>query len=97
MAIPDYQTIMKPLLEFLKKHPGPQRMQDVIEALSSYFSLSETEKEILLPSGQQNVINNRIGWARTYLKKAGLLDDPKGVMSKSMKRDYLFYRRILRV
>ena len=42
MAIPDYQTIMKPLLEFLKKHPGPQRMQDVIEALSSYFSLSET-------------------------------------------------------
>jgi len=77
MAIPDYQTIMKPLLEFLKKHPGPQRMQDLIEALSSHFSLSETEKEILLPSGQQNVINNRVGWARTYLKKAGLLDDPK--------------------
>ena len=52
-------------------------MQDVIEALSSHFSLSEAEKEILLPSGQQNIINNRVGWARTYLKKAGLLDDPK--------------------
>ncbi len=52
MAIPDYQTIMKPLLEFLKKNPGPQRMQDVIEALSSHFSLTEEEKEMLLPSGQ---------------------------------------------
>ena len=77
MAIPDYQTIMKPLLEFLKKHPGPQRMQDVIEALSSYFSLSAEEKEMLLPSGQQSIINNRVGWARTYLKKSGLLNDPK--------------------
>lgn len=77
MAIPDYQTIMKPLLEYLKKYSGPQRMQDVIEALSSHFSLTKEEKEMLLPSGQQNVINNRVGWARTYLKKAGLLNDPK--------------------
>jgi len=77
MAIPDYQTIMMPLLEYLMKNPGPQRMQDVTEAMSNHFSLTEEEKEELLPSGQQSVIHNRVGWARTYLKKAGLLNDPK--------------------
>ena len=77
MAIPDYQTIMKPLLEYLKNNPGPQRMQDITEAMSNHFSLNADEKEELLPSGQQSVIHNRVGWARTYLKKAGLLSDPK--------------------
>jgi restriction system protein len=77
MAIPDYQTIMMPLLEYLMMNPGPQRMQDVTEAMSNHFSLTEEEKEELLPSGQQSVIHNRVGWARTYLKKAGLLNDPK--------------------
>jgi restriction system protein len=52
-------------------------MQDVTEAMSNHFSLTEEEKEELLPSGQQSVIHNRVGWARTYLKKAGLLSDPK--------------------
>lgn len=69
MAIPDYQTIMKPLLEHLRKNPGPQRMQDLTEAMSDFFGLTEDEKEELLPSGQQSVIHNRVGWARTYLKK----------------------------
>ncbi|HPR48354.1 MAG TPA: winged helix-turn-helix domain-containing protein [Spirochaetota bacterium] len=77
MSIPDYQTIMKPLLEFLNSNSGPQRMQDVTEAMSLHFSLTEEEIEELLPSGQQSVIHNRVGWARTYLKKAGLLNDPK--------------------
>ncbi len=43
----------------------------------SHFSLTEEEIEELLPSGQQTVIVNRVAWARTYLKKAGLLDNPK--------------------
>ena len=77
MSIPDYQTIMKPLLEYLKSNPGPQRMQDVTEKMAIHFSLTENEKQELLPSGQQLIIHNRVGWARTYLKKAGLLNDPK--------------------
>jgi restriction system protein len=77
MSIPDYQSIMKPLLLYLNENPGMHRMQDVIEAMITHFNLTDTERQELLPSGQQFVIGNRVGWARTYLKKAGLLVDPK--------------------
>jgi len=77
MAIPDYQSIMKPLLQYLKDHPGEHRKQDIIEAMAEHFNLSETEIEERLPSGQQLIIDNRVGWARTYMKKAGLLEDPR--------------------
>ncbi|MDC7225960.1 MAG: winged helix-turn-helix domain-containing protein [Spirochaetales bacterium] len=77
MSIPDYQTIMKPLLQYLNDHSGQNRMQDVIEGMIEHFAISEDERVEMLPSGQQHVIDNRVGWARTYLKKAGLLEDPK--------------------
>jgi len=77
MSIPDYQSIMKPLLQYLKENPQEHRMQDVVEVMSNHFNLSEEEKQELLPSGLQAVIDNRVGWARTYLKKAGLLEDPR--------------------
>ena len=76
MAIPDFQTIMLPLLEIAsdgKEH----YIHDSVDVLSNFFQLSEEEKTKLLPSGQQPVFYNRVGWARTYLKKAGLVDDPK--------------------
>ncbi len=76
MAIPDYQTIMLPLL----KHVGDQKEHSVREAivhLADYFDLNEIERRELLPSGQQAIFNNRVGWARTYLKKAGLLDSQR--------------------
>ncbi len=76
MAIPDYQSIMLPLLKFAsdkKEHS----IQDAIEQLASLFNLSESERRELLPSGQQEIFDNRVGWARTYLKKAGLIDSPK--------------------
>ena len=73
MPIPDYQRLMLPLLKVLadqKEH----RTKDAIEILGKEFKLSEDEKSELL-SGGQPVFNNRVGWARTYLKKAGLLDN----------------------
>jgi restriction system protein len=76
MAIPDYQKIMLPLLKFAedkKEHS----IREAIDYISQLFSLSEEDKRMLLPSGQQPIINNRIGWARTYLKKAGLLETTK--------------------
>jgi restriction system protein len=76
MAIPDFQTIMLPLLEIAsdgKEH----YIHDSVDELAGFFQLSEEEKTKLLPSGQQPVFYNRVGWARTYLKKAGLVDDPK--------------------
>lgn len=76
MTIPDYQSIMLPLLEFAndqKEHS----LRDAIKYISDHFNLSEEERRKKLPSGYDVIINNRVGWARTYLKKAGLLEDPK--------------------
>lgn len=76
MVIPDYQTIMLPLLKYAgdgKEH----HIRDAIEELAKEFKLSEGERRELLPSGQQAIFKNRVGWANTYLKKAELLDSGK--------------------
>lgn len=72
MAIPDYQTVMLPLLRFLKDGKE-HNIGEVVDSLADEFNLSTEEREQLLGSGQQTVIRNRAGWARTYLKKAGLI------------------------
>lgn len=73
MAVPDYQSLMLPLLKYAGD--GEEyKIRDAIEHLAEELRLSEEEKRELLPSAQQGVFNNRIGWACTYLKKAGLLD-----------------------
>ncbi len=74
--IPDFQTIMLPLLEFLEDKVE-HNLQELIKKISDKFELNEEERKELLPSGNQAIINNRVGWARTYLKKAGLLESPK--------------------
>jgi restriction system protein len=76
MSIPDYQTLMLPLLKEVsdgREHSFPS----IVDALAAEFKLSENERRELLPSGGQFVFNNRVGWARTYMKKAGLLSAPK--------------------
>jgi len=73
MAIPSFQDFMLPMLEMLKDGK-PYKMQDVKEKLAEYFNLSEEEKKMRLPSGKQEVYKNRIGWARTYLYYAGLIE-----------------------
>jgi restriction system protein len=73
MPIPDYQSIMLPILKFMrdgKEHS----LREAIESLGQQFRLSEKERKELLPSGRQATFDNRVGWARTYMKKAGLLD-----------------------
>lgn len=76
MAIPDFQSIMLPLLE-LAGDGEVHSIHEAVEVLADHFSLSEEERTKLLPSGQQPRFYNRVGWARTYLKKAGLLEDPR--------------------
>ena len=72
MAIPDYQTLMLPLLKFIAD--GREKsLRETIEGLAIEFELSEDERKELLPSGQQSTFDNRVGWARTYMKKAGLV------------------------
>jgi restriction system protein len=76
MPIPDYQSIMLPLLKF-SKDGKEHSLREAIDFLSDQFALSDMEKKELLPSGQQAIFENRVGWARTYLKKAGLLDSTR--------------------
>jgi restriction system protein len=76
MAVPDFQTIMLPLLKLLKDN-NEHSLREVIDLLAVEFHLSEVERKELLPSGKQPKFDNRVGWARIYLKKAGLLDTPR--------------------
>src|SRR5271157_4932072 len=76
MAIPDYQTCMLHLLR-LASDGTEHTLKDAVAALADTFKLTEAERAELLPSGQQAVFNNRVGWASTYLKKAGLLCAPR--------------------
>jgi restriction system protein len=76
MAIPDYQTLMLPVLK-LASDEAEHKFSQAVEELADEFSLTQDERSELLPSGSQAVFNNRVGWARSYLKQAGLLDSPK--------------------
>jgi len=76
MPIPDYQSIMLPLLKSLSDG-GQYVFKDIVDLLSKDFKLSDEELNELLPSGQSFLFPNRVGWARTYLKKAGLIESPK--------------------
>src|SRR5260221_3667171 len=76
MSIPDYQSLMLPLLRQVsdgKEYAFPS----IVDALAVEYKLTDSERRELLPSGGQFVFNNRVGWARTYMKKAGLLSAPK--------------------
>jgi len=76
MAIPDFETIMLPLLKFLsdgKEHAK----RDVVGILAKQFNLNENELMQLQPSGRNPVFDNRVAWARAYLNKAGLVDAPR--------------------
>lgn len=67
---------MLPLLSFA----GDQQehsLRETIDTLGDEFSLNESERHELLPSGRQATFDNRVGWARTYLKKAGLVESTR--------------------
>ncbi len=70
--IPDYQTIMLPLLK-LTTDKEEHHIRKAVETLAVEFELPEEERKELLPSEKQEVFDNRVGWAKTYLTKAGLL------------------------
>lgn len=75
MAIPDFQTIMRPLLEYLATC-DQSGTQETLKALAVHFNLSDDELAALLPSGKQQTFKNRIAWAKLHVKAAGLIDSP---------------------
>ncbi|GAB6059785.1 restriction endonuclease [Desulfonatronum parangueonense] len=81
MAIPDFQSIMLPLLNFCADGREYTNRQ-AVDALAEKFSLSEEDQKQLLPSGQQRTFENRVAWARAHMKMAGLLKNTRrGVFS----------------
>lgn len=76
MTIPDYQTIMLPLLGFASDG-NEHRFREAVEALAEHFDLNAEERLELLPSGKYPVFDSRVGWASTYMKKAGLIEGPR--------------------
>lgn len=75
MPVPKYDELMKPLLMAVKDGQV-YKIKDANAALAQQLNLSAEDLAEMLPSGRQTVYKNRVGWAKTYLKKAGLLDSP---------------------
>lgn len=74
MTIPDYQSLMLPVLRIAAQ--GEKRVADVEDRIADEFELTHEEREELLPSGRQRVLHNRIHWAKFYMTKAGLVMSP---------------------
>lgn len=73
--IPDYQSLMRPVLECARSQP--RKISDVVEEISDRLELSVEERQQMLPSGKQTTIANRVHWARSYMKQAGLVRNIK--------------------
>jgi restriction system protein len=82
VAIPDYQSLMLPVLKVAAG--GETRVPIAAEQIADALGLSADERDELLPSGRQRILHNRIHWAKFYMSKAGLIDSPKkGVFKTS--------------
>jgi restriction system protein len=75
MPIPDYQGFMLPLLHIVSDG-RTYTIRELGTRLSDEARLTPEERDQLLPSGTQTVVSNRVQWAKTYLKKAGLIEQP---------------------
>jgi len=75
MTVPDYESFMRPMLALLADG-RTWAVRDITSALGEYFDLTEADKALLLPSGKSRLVNNRIGWANTYLAQAGMIERP---------------------
>ncbi|MHA1917156.1 MAG: winged helix-turn-helix domain-containing protein, partial [Candidatus Ranarchaeia archaeon] len=80
MPIPDFQSIMLPLLELLRDRQE-YSYREVIEKLAKFFELTKEEKQEKFPKGNEKVFNNKVGWAIFHTKKAQLI--------KSTQRSYI--------
>jgi restriction system protein len=75
MSIPDYQSLMLPVL--LESLIGEMRVGEVVDKLAEKLGLTPEERAELLPSGKQTIFSNRVHWAKTYLGKAGLIESTR--------------------
>ena len=92
MAIPDFQSVMLPLMRYCadgKEHA----VSETTDALADQFKLTDEERKALLPSGVQEIFRNRVAWAKSHLKMAGLLANPKRGIYKITERGLEIVRK----
>lgn len=85
MAIPDFQSLMRPLIEAHAN--GKEHLnRDLVRQLADQFGLSEEERREMLPSGRTKLFDNRVGWAKSHVMQAGLLESPRRALSTITER-----------
>jgi len=85
MPVPGYQEFMRPLLEVVSD--GQDRnVREVYSQTADRLRLSEADRQELIPSGTQRLLDNRLGWAKTYLLKAGLVESPRRAVIRITQR-----------
>jgi restriction system protein len=77
MPVPDYQSIMLPLLQELGAAERPVGVKELLPALAQRMGLTEDEVAERLPSGRQGLFHNRASWANLFMRRAGLVDTPR--------------------
>jgi restriction system protein len=80
MAIPDFQSLMRPLLA-AHSDGEEHKNRDLVNALAEEFGLTEEERREMLPSGGARLFDNRVGWAKSHVSQAGLLEAPRRAIS----------------
>ena len=76
MAIPDYETLMLPILQYLSDR-NIKKTREIINKIIQVYEIPSDETKKLIPSGRAKLIDNRVGWACTYLRKYGLVSSPQ--------------------
>lgn len=85
MAVPDFQTMMLPVLEYFRDGKEHTR-KEIFEFSVRFFNISQEEQQIMLPSGNMLLYQNRAGWAKSYLLKAKLIENTKRGVYKITER-----------
>lgn len=83
MPIPDYQSLMRPVLESVRD--GEKSIRAIVDELAERFELTPEERAAMLPSGSL-LFASRVGWAKTYVKQAGLVDQPRRAIIRLTQR-----------
>ncbi|HEX7373717.1 MAG TPA: restriction endonuclease [Steroidobacteraceae bacterium] len=97
MAIPDYESLMLPLLALVSTQ-AEVATADAVRQLGRQLQLSEEQLSTMLPSGVSTTFGSRVGWAKTYLKQAGLLSQPRrGVMQVTARGREVLSRKPARI
>jgi restriction system protein len=81
MSVPDYESTMLPILQFLADG-SVRKTSEIVSHIAKHFNLSADDMKELIPSGRAKLVNNRVGWACTYLRKAGLISSPQRAYNK---------------